>query len=98
MELQKELKESVDKLQVFILCPGLSGKEVTISFDKKEGVLEVMGMSQNKNISEIIELDISGTINISPKYRSDDIKLTIENGIAIVEFGLSKDVKLIKAE
>lgn len=98
MELQKTLKESADKLEVFILCPGLSKNEVVISFDKKEGILEIMGTPEKTELSEIIELDISGKVQISPKYRSEDVKLKIDKGIAIVEFGLAKDVKLIKAE
>lgn len=98
MELQNQVKESADKLEVFILCPGLSKDEVVISFDKKEGILEVMGTPEKNDLSEIIDLDISGKLAISPKYRSEVVKLRINNGIAIIEFGLAKDVKLIKAE
>jgi len=98
MELQKQLKESPEKLEIFILCPGLKKDEVVISFDKKEGVLEVMGTPEKTDMSEIVDLDISGKINISPKYRSNEVELSIENGIAIIEFGLAEDVKLIKAK
>jgi hypothetical protein len=98
MELQTTSIKFADKLRVFVLCPGLSKDEIVTSFDKKEGELEIMGISQNKELGDVIDLNISGKIPVSPKYRSEDVKLTIENGIATLEFGLAKDVKLIKVE
>lgn len=93
--LQQEKKESADKLEVFVMCPGLSKDEVTISFDKKEGVLEVMGIPKENAVSEILDLAISGKIDISPKYRSKEIEAVVENGIATIVFGLAEDVNLI---
>lgn len=93
--LQSEMKKGADKLEVFVLCPGLSKDEVTISFDKKEGVLEIMGVPKESTVSGIIELDVSGKINISPKYRSKEIEAVVENGIATISFGLAEDVNLV---
>lgn len=98
MKLQKEQKESADKLEIFIVCPGLSKSELVVSFDQKEGVLEVIGTPKESTLSEIIDLEVSGKITVSPKYRSEKIKLKIENGIAIIELGLAKDVKVITAD
>jgi len=98
MELQQQLVESPDKLEVFIMCPGLSGDEVTISFDKKEGVLEVQGIPEKSTLSESVELGINGKVDISPKYRSEEISASIDDGILKVTFGLSKDVNLISVK
>lgn len=95
MELQKTLKESADKLEVFITCPGLSKEEVTISFDKKEGILEVMGIPEKSDASELIDLEIAGKIEISPKYRSKKVDAKVENGLATITFGLAEDVELL---
>lgn len=89
-------KESADSLKVFIPCLGLSKAEVTVSFDKKEGVLEFMGIPKESDVSEEIELNIAGKITISPKYRSEKIEATVDNGILTVLFGLAKDVNLVE--
>jgi HSP20 family molecular chaperone IbpA len=93
--LQHEVKSSADKLEVFILCPGLSKDEVTISFDKKEGILDIMGEPKEKNTSETFELGISGKITIPAKHRSNKIEASVENGVATVTFGLAEDVNLL---
>ena len=95
MELQKQLVESPDKLELFVMCPGLSKEEVTISFDKKEGVLEIQGMPEKSTLSESVELGVIGKITISPKYRADKIDASVEDGILKITFGLAKDVSLI---
>ena len=95
MELQKQLIESPEKLELFIMCPGLAKEEVTISFDKKEGVLEIQGIPEKSTLSESVEMGISGKLTISPKYRADKIEASVEDGILKVVFGLAKDVSLI---
>lgn len=95
MDLQKQLVSSPEKLEVFIMCPGLSKNEVTISFDKKEGVLEVQGIPDKSTLSENVELSINGKLTISPKYRSEKIDASVEDGILTIVFGLSKDVGLV---
>jgi len=98
MELQSQLVESPEKLELFIMCPGLSKEEVTISFDKKEGILEVQGIPEKSTLSESVELGISGKLTISPKYRAENIDASVEDGILKVTFGLSKDVSLISVK
>jgi HSP20 family molecular chaperone IbpA len=98
MDLQFEKKESADKLEVFILCPGLTKEDIAISFDKKEGVLEVNGTPKENDISKIIDLEITGKITISPKYRSEKVAAKISNGVAVLEFGLAKDVNLVEVQ
>jgi len=95
MELQKQLVESPDKLELFIMCPGLSKEEITISFDKKEGILEIQGIPEKSTLSESVELCIGGKITISPKYRAEDIDAEVDDGVLKITFGLSKDVSLI---
>ena len=95
MELQKQLVESPEKLELFIMCPGLSKEEVTISFDKKEGILEVQGIPSKSTLSENVELAINGKLTVSPKYRSEKIEASVEDGILKVVFGLASDVSLI---
>ena len=95
MELQKQLVESPEKLELFVMCPGLSKDEVTISFDKKDGILEIQGVPKKSILSDNVELDISGKMTISPKYRSDKTSATVENGVLTMVFGLAKDVELI---
>lgn len=95
MELQKQQIESPEKLEVFIMCPGLSKEEVTISFDKKEGILEIQGVPEKSTLSEAIELGINGKITITPKYRADKIDAVVEDGILKVTFGLAEDVSLV---
>lgn len=96
MELQKSIVESPEKLDLFIMCPGLSKDEVTISFDKKEGILEVQGIPEKSTLSENVELAIDGKLTISPKYRSEKIDALVEDGILRITFGLAKDVSLIR--
>lgn len=98
MALQHQLVESPEKLEVFIMCPGLSKEEITISFDKKEGVLEVQGIPEKSTVSENIELNLKGKLTISPKYRAENIDASVEDGILKVIFGLSKDVSLISVK
>lgn len=95
MELQSQMVESPEKLELFIMCPGLSKEEVTISFDKKEGILEVQGVPKKSTLSETVELSIKGKLTISPKYRSEKIDADVYNGILTVVFGLAKDVTLV---
>jgi len=94
-DLQNTMIESPEKLELFILCPALSKEEVTISFDKKEGLLEVQGVPVKSSLSEVIELGIKGSVKISPKYRSEKIEANIEDGVLSVVFGLAKDVNLV---
>lgn len=95
MELQKQLVESPEKLELFVMCPGLSKEEITISFDKKEGILEIQGTPEKSVLSKNVELDINGKLTVSPKYRSEKINATVENGILTIVFGLAKDVDLV---
>lgn len=98
MELQKQLVESPDKLDVFIMCPGLSKEEVVISFDKKDGYLEIQGIPSKSTLSESVELGVKGKITITPKYRSEEITAVVEDGILTITFGLAKDVNLISVK
>lgn len=95
MELQKQLIESPEKLEVFIMCPGLSKDMITIAFDKKEGILEIQGTSKESELSKHIDLDIKGKIIISPKYRSEKIDASVENGILKITLYLAKNVNII---
>lgn len=97
-ELQSQIKESVDKLEVIILCPGLAKEDLTVSFDKKEGMLDILGKPKKDEISELLDLEISGKLTIPPKFRSNKIKATIGKGIAIIGFELAEDVNLITVE
>lgn len=97
-EVQHQFKKEADKLTVFIPCPGLSKSEVTMSFDKKEGILDIVGKSKNKELSEVMELDIEGKITIPAKYRSEKKQAKIINGILTIEFGLAADVNLVVVE
>ncbi len=93
--LQSTKIESPDKLEVIVLCPGLSKEEVTIAFDKKEGILEIQGVPKKNQLSKAVELNINGKVNISPKYRSAKQEAEVTNGILSITFGLSDDVDLI---
>ena len=97
MEMQSTVIESVSKLEVIILCPGLSGDDISVAFDKKEGVLDINGTPKEGLFADNLDLTVSGKLQIPPKYRSDKISFTVTNGIALVQFGVSKDVKIIKA-
>ena len=94
-DLQNTMIESPEKLELFVLCPGLSKEEVTVSFDKKEGILEIQGVPNKSSLSEAVELNIKGKVSISPKYRSENIDATVEDGVLTVAFGLAKDVNLV---
>jgi len=98
MELQKTIIESPDKLEIFVMCPGLSKSEITISFDKKEGVLEIQGNPEKSVLSEHVELSINGKMIISPKYRSEKIDAKVTDGILLVKFGLAKDVNVVNVD
>lgn len=98
MDLQKQVVESPEKMEIFIMCPGLSKSEVTISFDKKEGVLEVQGVPEKSTLSENVELGINGKLTVSPKYRSEKIDASVECGILTVTFGLAKDVSIVNVK
>ncbi|MCK4815886.1 hypothetical protein KA005_08950, partial [bacterium] len=63
----------------------------------KEGILEIAGApKKGAGISDIIDLEISGKMTISPKYRSKTVAAIVKNGIAIIEFGLAEDVKVVE--
>lgn len=96
MDLQVTKIEKAEKLEVLFFCPGLTKDELTISFDKKEGVLEINGKPKEDTLSEIMDLEVSGKISVSPKYRSESVEASVINGIAKVEFGLAKEVNIVK--
>ena len=93
--LQFKTKQSAKDYKVFIVCPGLQKNEITVSFDPEEGVMDVAGESNNKELLSIIDVDVKGCVEIPKKFRSEKPQLTIENGIVVISFSLSKGVVII---
>ena len=95
--LQSSQKSSPKNLVVYVMCPGLSKSEISMSFDKKQGTLDIIGESTNKDLNDVVDISIEGTIEIPAKYRCKPSS-KVNNGILSVTFGLTSDVDSIEIE
>lgn len=96
MNFEYTTVEDVNSLKIYFAAIALTEKELSVSFDKKEGILDIKGSTYNEAITKIMDVNISGSIFIKPKFRSETIKATVKNGLACVEFGLAKDVNVVE--
>jgi HSP20 family molecular chaperone IbpA len=96
--VQKVLKENGNTLTVYVMCPGLECKDLVISFDKKNGILDINTKLEENEINSILDLEVKGSIEIPAKFRSEKVSAKVEKGIAVLTFGLAENINLIKCE
>lgn len=97
-QLQVTTVETPDKKIIFVTCPGLSKEDITVSFDSKDGILEILGNPKEDKEFGAFDLSLKGSITISKKYRSKTIEAKVENGILSIIFGLADDVNLVSVK
>jgi len=95
--LQSKTIEAASEMKVIILCPGISKNEINVSFNKKEGILEIFGEPKKSEVSEEFDLEVKGKLQIPAKFRSDEVSFSVNDGVGIIKLGLAKDVQIIKA-
>jgi len=88
--------KKTNQVTFYILCPGLTGDEISVDYSQEKGLLSIAGEAKESTLSKNVDLNILVNISVEERYRSKEVASKLKNGALRLTLGLSNKVQVIE--